>query len=147
MELDLYRLSEVNQATLGDLHVNSAPFCHTLEDVVRSLGPHGEGKVIHETAIPAGRYKVILTFSPKFQRILPWLQDVPFFDSILMHNGLCPEHTWGCILCGDKLDTEKGVIVPGTTHPAVDRLVAAMQAAVRAGEEIWITIHDSAVLG
>lgn len=35
MKLDLIRRRIVNGATEGDLQVDGAPFCHTLEDVVR----------------------------------------------------------------------------------------------------------------
>jgi hypothetical protein len=147
MELELHRLSEINSATVGQLLKDGVFFCHTLEDVVRPLGPNGEGKVLHETAIPAGRYEVIANMSPKFKRVLPRLLLVPGFDGILIHPGTTHEHTWGCILVGEKVNVERGTLVPGTGKALVDLLVAGIEHAASKGEKTWITITDSAVLG
>jgi hypothetical protein len=43
--------------------------------------------VAHETAIPAGRYRVIINRSERFGRMLPRLLEVPGFDGILIHPG------------------------------------------------------------
>lgn len=95
MELRLQRDPSDAVATVGRLFVDGAFECFTLEDVVR-LGP----KVPGRTAIPAGRYRVDLTFSPHFQRILPLVVDVPGFDGIRIHAGNTAADTEGCILVG-----------------------------------------------
>lgn len=139
MKLLVRRFLQVNKATLGMLYINGIFQCFTLEDLQRDFGAHGEGKILHETAIPTGTYDVVMTFSPKFKRVLPWLQNVPYFTEIMMHGGNNDENTWGCILMGDAI-TSLGTIAPGTSSPAVDRVVAAMNAAATKKEAIQIEI-------
>ena len=71
--------------TIGCLWIEGTRFCDTLEDRVRDLKQ--EPKVPGATAIPAGRYEVIVNRSPRFGRDLPRLLDVPGFEGILIHRG------------------------------------------------------------
>lgn len=48
--------------------------------------------------IPALVYRVQVTKSPKFQRLLPELVQVPGRTGIRVHRGTKPEHSRGCIL-------------------------------------------------
>lgn len=96
LRLRLVREPTEAEATLGRLYVGGAPFCDTLEDAVR------DKKIKGKTAIPGGKYAVVLTMSPRFDRVLPRLVDVPGFEGILMHVGNGPEDTSGCILVGDR---------------------------------------------
>ena len=48
--------------------------------------------------IPAGRYRVSLTWSPKFKKLLPLIEDVPDREDIRIHTGAIPEHSTGCVL-------------------------------------------------
>lgn len=50
--------------------------------------------------IPEGDYKVILSYSPKFKRILPEVLNVPFNSGIRIHPGNLPSDTSGCLLPG-----------------------------------------------
>ena len=52
--------------------------------------------------IPQGCYKVTVTQSPKFGRLLPQLNLVPGFSGIRIHVGSRPEHTKGCILVPNR---------------------------------------------
>jgi hypothetical protein len=128
MKVLVRRFAQINKATLGMLFIDGIFECFTLEDLQRDFGACGEGKVLHETAIPPGTYEAVMTFSPKFKRVLPWLQNVPYFTEIMMHGGNTDENTWGCILMGDAV-TSLGTIAPGTSGHAVDRVVAKMNAA------------------
>ena len=48
--------------------------------------------------IPALIYRVTVTHSPKFKRLLPVLNQVPGRSGIRFHRGTRPEHSKGCIL-------------------------------------------------
>ena len=48
--------------------------------------------------IPAGTYPLKRTYSYKFKKILPILEDVPDREGIRIHRGTKPEHSQGCIL-------------------------------------------------
>ncbi len=51
-----------------------------------------------EYLIPALIYKITVTMSPKFRRLLPVLEQVPGRSGIRVHRGTQPEHSKGCIL-------------------------------------------------
>lgn len=94
--------------TMGRLAVDGMYLCDTLEDVVRDLNQDGdlndpgEEKIPGRSAIPFGRYRVILKRSPKFKRELPRILDVHNFTDILIHAGNSPEDTEGCVLVGEN---------------------------------------------
>lgn len=137
MELSLKRDVLTSEFTLGALSVDGSHECYTAEDAVRD-GP----KVRGETAIPAGRYKVIVTHSPRFKRPLPLLLGVQGFEGIRIHPGNDAGDTEGCILPG-RTRTPDGV---GESRAAFDGLFRQIEEAIHAGEEVWIDItNDSAV--
>ena len=108
MKLVVKRTAKKPTYTIGKLFVDDVYFCDTLEDADRGLHqnmPLSEIKrikMMHETAIPMGTYKVIVNQSPRFGRLLPRLQDVPGFDGILIHRGNTDKDTSGCILTGEN---------------------------------------------
>lgn len=122
MELTLKRVRFGDYITTGQLYVNGVYFCFTLEDKVREPAKGyksvDEWKVKGETAIPYGLYKVVLEDSPKFGSETMTLVDVPGFNKIRIHSGNTQNDTEGCIIVGYKI-TDTGVIIPGTTRPAV----------------------------
>ena len=48
--------------------------------------------------IPIGIYEVRVTYSPRFKRMLPLVEQVPGRSGIRFHRGTKPEHSKGCIL-------------------------------------------------
>ena len=108
MKLVLKRTAKRPTYTIGKLYVDGVYFCDTLEDADRGLSQDmplleiQRIKVMHETAIPAGTYKVIVSQSPRFGRLLPRLLDVPGFEGILIHRGNTDKDTSGCILVGEN---------------------------------------------
>lgn len=108
MELLLKRIAKKSTYTIGKLYINGAYFCDTLEDKDRglkqsdSLSYIQKIKVQEETAIPSGKYELIVNYSSKFKRNLPRLLNVPGFSGILIHRGNASKDTAGCILIGEN---------------------------------------------
>ena len=110
MKLEVLRFSSQVDSTSGilfDVSDNKRKFlCYTLEDESR------ETKVMHETRIPAGTYKLELRteggfhsrYSKKYswQKGMIWVKDVPGFEYILWHTGNTDEHTSGCLIVGQQ---------------------------------------------
>ena len=55
--------------------------------------------------IPAGTYPLRLTWSPRFKKPMPLIDEVPDREGIRIHMGTKPEHSQGCILVS-ALDLE-----------------------------------------
>jgi len=132
MELLLQRDPSVDGATLGDLFIGEDWECRTLEDQVRDDGY----KVLGATAIPQGRYQVVIDFSNRFQKRMPHLPNVPGFEGIRIHSGNTTLDTEGCILVGQSSDR---TTISGS-HLAFIKLFAKLDAET---EPIWITIRNS----
>lgn len=120
---------EIDRNIIGDLYIDGKFFCHTLEDEKRADGV----KVKHETAIPCGTYKVKLTMSNRFKRVLPLLMDVKGFSGIRMHGGNTSKDTSGCPLVAFKTDYLR------IWNSAEKKLIQRLQSA---DEDITIEIKD-----
>ena len=142
LELKLNRIDRTDTYTGGVLSVYLAgkwvPICCTLEDPIRALGPHGEGKIHGNTAILAARYLVKLTMSKRFGKILPELIGVLFFAGIRIHVGNWTKDTDGCILVG--LKRIKNALQSSVA--AMKLLMDLLEKASQEGEEIYITIEN-----
>ena len=108
MKITVKRVAKRDTYTIGKMYLNGKYFCETLEDRDRGLRqgmPLAEIKaikVMHQTAIPAGIYKVIVNMSPAKQRLLPRLIDVPGYEGVLIHRGNTADDSSGCILVGEN---------------------------------------------
>lgn len=111
MKLKLVRKFKGTSYTIGDLYVDGKLFCNVVEDVVRDLPdtcpntPKGvdckcSQKVHAQTAIPEGNYKVVLSMSSRFKKIMPEILNVPHFRGIRIHSGNKSTDTEGCLIVG-----------------------------------------------
>lgn len=132
MELILQRGVPSDQSTLGELSIDGMHVCYTLEDIIREV------KVFGRTAIPAGRYRIFISFSAHFNKLLPLLMDVENFSGVRIHAGNSPEDTDGCILVG-LAKAENRVL---QSQLAMAILYPRIQAALQDGGECWITIRN-----
>jgi hypothetical protein len=137
MKLTVKRRFFADTYTIGTMYINGERFCDTLEDKNRDLNDAGEGKVMHETAIPFGTYRVVVNLSPRFGRELPRLENVPNFDGILIHRGNTDADTSGCILVGEN--KVKGKVINSTPYEV--ELVKRCKEALAKGETITITVE------
>lgn len=100
MLITLIRDTFTPAETLGKLYIDRKYFCDTLEPPTVSNARHPKG------AIPEGWYKIQVTRSPKFGRLLPLLYYVPGFEGIRIHAGNNRDHTSGCILVGERAERQ-----------------------------------------
>ncbi len=115
---------EINKDyTGGSLAVDGVPFCRTIEPPVKGNKTHPKG------SIPMGWYRVDVTYSPKFKRVMPLLRMVPGFEGIRIHAGLEVWNTNGCICVGERWRENK----------LTEMLIKAQEN----GEEIFICVTDS----
>ena len=110
MYIQLIRNKPQGKALFGQLYVDGKSFCDTLENT--------------DYAIPTGFYRLRVTFSPRWQVLLPILDGVIGYrkkptptpcpkgedvrearrTGIRIHAGNTIDHTEGCILVGERLE-------------------------------------------
>lgn len=142
MELVLNRVIKAEICTIGRLLIDGEFKCYILEDKDRNLNQSmpieeiKKQKVYAQTAIPSGRYELVVTFSNRFKQYLPLLLRVPGYEGIRIHPGNTHEHTEGCLLPGTK-HTETSVL----NSKAAFRSLFAQIRKVEKKEKIFITIQ------
>jgi len=135
MDLRIEPIIKTDDYTISDFLVGDKWFSYCLEDTDRglssdmSLSNIQALKVFGKTAIPSGRYEVMLTPSVRFKRDLPILMDVPGFSGVRIHAGSYNVHTEGCLLLGTSL-IPHGI---GNSRPTVDKFVKLLKAGITQG--------------
>lgn len=125
----LYRLHLKDAYSIGNLYctgvevngknsrlVENQYLCNILEDKFRG-NDLSKCKVAGQTCIPEGNYKIIMSYSPRFDRELPLLVNVPFFSGVRIHSGTTAEHTEGCLLPGENKVV--GKVINSMQHTAI----------------------------
>ena len=118
-------------------------FCNTMEPTARKLTSQmpqtviRRHKIIGKTAIPTGRYRILITRSRRSGRWLPLLLNVKGFEGIRIHAGNKPEDTRGCILLG--FNRRKGYVLDSTR--CVLTLVKMMTEAIAKGEKVFVEVR------
>ena len=110
-------------------------FCDSLEPTWRDYA-NGAYKVKGRSAIPEGRYAVVISYSPKFKQWLPILLGVPKFEGIRIHAGNTAKDTEGCILVGMNREVGKVLDSRKWLYELKQKIVEAKDR----GEAVWITI-------
>lgn len=153
MEIIIRRTAFKEGYTIGNLYIlpeqvnneeKAVPewFCNTMEPTTRKLTSRmpltviRRHKIIGKTAIPTGRYRILITRSRRFGRWLPLLMNVKGFEGIRIHAGNKPEDTRGCILPG--FNRRKGYVLDSTR--CVLTLVKMMTEAMEKGEKVFVTV-------
>lgn len=160
MELYLTRIAKRKTYTIGRLAIYEKKedgmmaehhFCDTLEppvleqktsvDKAAVLRSPKKVQSLKPFAIPEGRYAVVISFSPKFQKWLPVLLGGPdfnrLFQGIRIHAGNTVADTQGCILVGQNL--RKGMVLKSNAW--LYRLKKKIVEAKDRDEAVWLTIR------
>jgi len=130
MKITVVRQILASNVTIGEMFINDEHFCYTCEDAVR------DHKIPGETAIPSGAYKVIITFSNRFQKALPLLVDVPNYEGVRIHSGNTAADTSGCLIVGLTHD----MVSVHESREAMGLLMPKLDAAFHNKEEVTIEI-------
>lgn len=130
MKLELKRTALNPNYTIGRMSIDGTRFSDTLEDAVRPV------KIKGITAIPAGTYKVVMTLSNRFKKVMPLLVNVPGFEGVRIHSGNTSKDTEGCILIGRN--TIKGALTE--SRILTNQLYEYIEEAIQNGEEVEIKI-------
>lgn len=150
MKLEVLRFSSQKRDTLGllfDITDGRRFLCFTLEDEDRDV------KVMHETRIPAGTYKLRLKkwggyntrYAKRFEGIhkgMIEVLDVPNFKHILIHCGNDEDDTSGCLLLGNsQTENIASTGFVGSSTVAYKRVYPEIAEAIEK-EECTITYTD-----
>jgi uncharacterized protein DUF5675 len=127
VKIDVDRFVSDSDATISHVSVDGAFVCFGLEDEFRVA------KLVNETRVPAGKYKVLLRTEgkhhlqykaqfPDIHRGMLHIRDVPGFEFILIHCGNTQGDTSGCLLVGTGAVTEEGNMSISSSRIAYRRL-------------------------
>jgi len=141
VEFNLVRKPSGVRSTISEVSVGGRHLCYVLEDVVRQREgePVSSWKVKGATAIPTGRYEIVIDMSTRFGKLMPHLLGVDGFAGIRIHPGNTDADTEGCLLPG----TEVG---PGSNSVLNSRIAYAtwftlLAQTLHSGERCYITVE------
>ena len=142
MELKLIRKYRKTDYTIGILYINNEYFCEILEDIDRglkdsmSLEEIKKIKIKDQTCIPYGKYQILMTYSPKYKKIMPLINNVKGFEGIRIHSGNTNKDTSGCLLPG--FNKIKGQVI--NSRETFNKLYSLIQTAINNKENVTIEI-------
>jgi len=108
--LEIIRMEQTKEGTLGALRIDKILFCDTLE-------PPWDMNEPFKSSIPTGQYNCFKINSPKFGETFE-IMNVPGRNNVLIHAGNIVEDTEGCIIVGQywgKLKGNRAVLNSGNT--------------------------------
>lgn len=143
MEVRIDRAWKKPGYTISRVYVDGELFgCNCLEDTDRGLTQSMSLKDISakkkhgQTAIPSGEYGVVITYSPRFKKNLPLLENVPGFEGIRIHPGNTAKDTEGCLLFGKN---DKVGFVSNSKYWTT-KIVEKISSAIKSRERVTIKV-------
>lgn len=142
-------LSTISSLRIG--HSDASHQCWIIEDKDRgltsemSLEEIKKIKVYGTTAIPYGRYEVVLTKSNRFSAqkgrtvITPQLLNVPGFEGIRIHPANLASQLEGCLAPGESKAPNRVI----NSRKAYDALEDKISSVLKTGERVFITISKA----
>lgn len=151
MKIKVDRKWKKEKYTIGRLYINGEFICNTIEDTDRGLTQSmseeeiKSKKIYGKTAIPSGRYKILMNVvSPKFSQKefymnvckgkVPRLEGIKGFSGVLIHSAATADNVEGCI--GVGFNTEIGRLT--SIKEAFEKVYSKLSSSK---EDIWITIE------
>lgn len=131
MRLTLIRIANRPTYCIGKLYIDGKWFCDVIEDTDRGLSDEmAEEEIIKkkikgETAIPTGIYPVYLTYSPKYKKKMPLIDNVKGYSGIRIHSGNTSKDTEGCLIVGKNKEVGKVLESRKTYNTLFKKLVQA----------------------
>ena len=113
MRITLIRIANRPTYCIGKLYIDGVYFSDTIEDTDRGLDDKMseaeilKKKVKGQTAIPSGVYPVYITWSPKYKKPMPLIENVKGYSGIRIHSGNSAKDTEGCLLVGKNKEVGK----------------------------------------
>lgn len=129
MRLTVLRIANKPTYTIGKLYIDGCYFCDVLEDTDRGLDDDMKEseilkkKVKGQTAIPTGTYPVKITYSPKYKKNMPLIENVKGYSGIRIHSGNTHKDTEGCVLVGKNKEVGK-VLESRKTYNALYKILS-----------------------
>ena len=131
MNFKLIREVFTEESTVGSLFYSDELICHTLEGKLRPEKSRGT-----VTAIPYGTYKLVKTYSSRFNKYVPLIEGVPGYYSSMITTGNIAKDTDGGIVVGNvKLQD-----FLGETKEAFKDLMLLLESLWKKEDGIWILI-------
>lgn len=148
MNLELERKEFYPDRCIGGLYIDGVWYCYTLEDKDRqrqsdkTIIPWSSTlKIPKETAIPCGRYQVVINKSDRFKRLMPQILGVPDFTGIRIHDGGLvaePIDTEGCPIIGLEYRARDHVLLK--SPEAFKDFFPKLEAGLKEGD-VWIEVR------
>ena len=132
----LLRSDFSDEFTLGTFCFAGKFLGYTCEDRDRRLEAGGI-KIPGRTAIPRGYYRLTVSMSQRFGKLMPEIKDVPQFSGVRVHGGNTHADTEGCPLLGAK----KTVDVVKECAAVNARLIKLIQGVEAQGNEAWVVVR------
>lgn len=145
MTIQVVRKVYTDKSTISEVYINNKLICYMLEDKDRgllqqmSIEEIKKKKVYAITAIPLGKYEVVITYSNRFKKDLPLLLNVPGYEGVRIHPGNTAENTEGCLL---PL-TSHSVDIGYDSKLAFNKLFTIIKEVIQNKEKVYIEITSS----
>ncbi|MDO8715713.1 MAG: DUF5675 family protein [Dehalococcoidales bacterium] len=137
MEIELRRdLVQSSHKTFGKFYVDDVLACESLEPMVREVvdAPITNWRVPGDTAIPRGRYRVIINRSQRSGRDLPLILGVNGFEDVRISTDRFVRENW--IFVG----VDRSDVGLRNSQEAYNELFQDIRDALNSGEQVWITV-------
>jgi len=141
MEIKVLRDKFTLESTTSIVEIDGTFECFFLEDMDRGLtSDMSEAeitaiKIAGSTAIPTGRYEIVVNHSMRFKRLMPLIVGVKGFTAIRIHAGNNSADTDGCPLTGKTRITDN----VGLSQKAFNELYPKIKSALD-HEKVFIEI-------